>query len=249
MGTRNEHFWDNLKKNTDTFFKKPQGGVKILHSCYWVGRNLKTSGNQNEHKIYPASKYWSPGRPTPTISGRPLRILFNHPGDVPIWRPLEDLQNTSLGQSEAISWMLLFSFLNLFDWPYLYKSNSVFKVCLEHRRISKMELFCEISEWLLSVNYFSVRTSSENVDWVLDTPLILSSNVIWHVDRSIAETKIFRLGVSLIRPWYVQKEEWIGKKLYYRKIKYITSNTENCKVYLQYLITFLKILYKSTLNF
>ena len=146
-------------------------------------------------------------------------------------------------------WMLLFSFLNLFDWPYLYKSNSVFKVSLEHRRISKMELFCEISEWLLSANYFSVRTSSENVDWVLNTPLILSSNVIWHVDRSIAETKIFRLGVSLIRPWYVKKEEWIGKKLYYRKIKYITSNTENCKVYLQYLITFLKILYKSTLNF
>ena len=29
------------------------------------------------------------------------------------------------------------------------------------------------------------------------------------------------------------KEEWVGKKLYYRQIKYITSNTENFKVYLQ----------------
>ena len=85
----------------------------VLHSCYWVGRNLKNCGNQNEHKIYPASKYCSPGRPTPTISGRPLRILFHHPGDVPIWRPLEDLQNTSLGQIEAISGCYFLAF-----WTY-----------------------------------------------------------------------------------------------------------------------------------
>ena len=53
-------------------------------------------------------------------------------------------------------------------------------------------------------------------------PLILSSNVICHAYRLIAETKIFRLGVSLIclgggMDLYV-KEEWIGKKVYYRKI-------------------------------
>ena len=47
-----------------------------------------------------------------------------------------------------------------------------------------------------------------------------------------AETKIFRLGVTLICPLYV-KEEWIRKKVYYRKIKYNTSNIENFKVYLQ----------------
>ena len=61
----------------------------------------------------------------------------------------------------------------------------------------------------------------------------MSSNVVWHAYRSITETKVFRLGVSLIYPLYVKKEEWIGKKLYYRKIKSITSNTENFKVYLQ----------------
>ena len=54
---------------------------------------------------------------------------------------------------------------------------------------------------------------------------------MWHDYESIAETKIFRLGVFLICPLYV-KEEWIGKKVYYRKI-YITSNTENFKAYLQ----------------
>ena len=53
-------------------------------------------------------------------------------------------------------------------------------------------------------------------------------NVIWYAYRSIAEINIFRLGVSLICPLYA-KEEWIGKKLYYRKIKYITSNTENLR--------------------
>ena len=47
-------------------------------------------------------------------------------------------------------------------------------------------------------------------------PLILSSNVIWHVyviwhARLIAETKIFRLGVSLICLLFV-KEEWIGNR-------------------------------------
>ena len=42
--------------------------------------------------------------------------------------------------------------------------------------------------------------------------LILSSNVIWHAYRLIAETKDFRLGGSLICPLYV-KEEQTGKKV------------------------------------
>ena len=57
-------------------------------------------------------------------------------------------------------------------------------------------------------------------------PLILSSNIIWHAYRLKAETKIFRLGVSLIYLLYV-KEEWTGKKVYCRKTEYITSNTNN----------------------
>ena len=80
-------------------------------------------------------------------------------------------------------------------------------------------------------------------------PLILSSNVIWHAYRLIAETKIFRLGLSLICILYV-KEEWIGKKvllihyitIYYlrynisKDIIYITSNTENSQAYLQQMV-------------
>ena len=49
-------------------------------------------------------------------------------------------------------------------------------------------------------------------EWVLSTSLILSSNVIWHPYRLIAEAKIFRLDVYLIYLLYV-KEERIGKKV------------------------------------
>ena len=35
-------------------------------------------------RINPAGKYWSPGRPPPKSPGRPLKILFDRPGDVPI---------------------------------------------------------------------------------------------------------------------------------------------------------------------
>ena len=52
--------------------------------------------------------------------------------------------------------------------------------------------------------------------------LTLSSNIIWHVYRSIAETKVFRLGVSLICLLYVKANE-LAKKVYDRKIKHITS--------------------------
>ena len=37
--------------------------------------------------LNPAGKYWSPGRPPPTSRGRPLKILFDRPRDVPIRRP------------------------------------------------------------------------------------------------------------------------------------------------------------------
>ena len=34
---------------------------------------------------HPASNYWSPGRPLPTSRRRTPKILFDRPGDVPIW--------------------------------------------------------------------------------------------------------------------------------------------------------------------
>ena len=61
----------------------------------------------------------------------------------------------------------------------------------------------------------------------------MSGNVICHAYRLLTENKFFRLGVSLLCPLYVKEEEWIGEKLYYIKIKYKISNTDNFKVYLQ----------------
>ena len=91
--------------------------------------------------------------------------------------------------------------------------------CIENRvKLLRWSIFCKISyNDSLAVNYFYEITSSQKLVWVLNTPLILSSNVIWHAYRLIAETKVFRLGVSLICLFYV-KEEWIVKKVSYRKI-------------------------------
>ena len=165
----------------------------------------------------------SKGRLNLTSKGRPWVFDSGHTQDV-FRRPLEDLQNTSLERCGVICWMSLnfffFFFWNLFDWPNLSKSNSILKVYLAPSQTSKMELFCQFSEWLLSFNYFRERNSSQKFDWVLNTSLILSSNVTWYVYKSLVETEIFRLDLPLICPLYVKKEEWNGKKLQKNKIYY-----------------------------
>ena len=107
--------------------------------------------------------------------------------------------------------------------------------CIENpvkflKLVFKLAFSTKLVNDFLAVNYFRERTSSQKLDWVLNTPLILSSNVIWHAYRLMAETKIFRLGLSLICLLH-DKEESIGKKNYYRK--HITSNTEHFQAYLQ----------------
>ena len=90
-------------------------------------------------------------RPGMTCREHPNLMLEDIPGrlirDVPTsfsGRPLEDLQSTSQGRCCVISilfqiFFLLF-FRNLFDWPNLSKSNSVFKAYLELSRTFKMGL-------------------------------------------------------------------------------------------------------------
>ena len=64
----------------------------------------------------------------------------------------------------------------------------------------------------LAINGFCERTSSQKLDWILNMPLILPSNIIWNAYRLIAEAKISRFSVSLICLLYV-KEKWTGKKV------------------------------------
>ena len=94
----------------------------------------------------------SRGRPPPTSPRPPLKILFDHPGDVLIWylwdvliwrsrnvpgyltrdvprtlkgRPLEDLKNTQIWMSQNLFQLF---FQNLFDWPNLSKNILTLKV-------------------------------------------------------------------------------------------------------------------------
>ena len=53
-------------------------------TSFWLSLLLTLS---RLHTLFPAGKFWSEGRPPPTSPGRPLKILFDSPGDVPIWRP------------------------------------------------------------------------------------------------------------------------------------------------------------------
>ena len=62
----------------------------------WKGRSYVNS-NVSVHSIfnngqfylkyYPAGKYWSPGRPLKILMDRPGDVPIWRPGDVPIWRP------------------------------------------------------------------------------------------------------------------------------------------------------------------
>ena len=110
----------------------------------------------------------SRGRPPPTFPGRPLKILFDRHGDVPIWRPgdvlkwhpvdvliwrsrdvpgrlIRDVPRTFSEHSnlDAQNIFQLF-FQNLFDWPNL----KVFKhsKCIENPvKLQRWSIFCKIS--------------------------------------------------------------------------------------------------------
>ena len=116
---------------------------------------------------------------------------------------------------------------------YIRLTKSISRCIQNSVELLRWSFSCKISQWLLAGHYFRERTSSQKLDWVLNTPPILSSNVNWHAYKLIVETKISRLGVSLICHLYVKKEAWIETKLYCAKIKLITSNTEDFKIHLQ----------------
>ena len=105
--------------------------------------------------------------------------------------------------------IFFFFFFRIYSTEQIYLKAFQHSGCIKNPvKCLKQSIFsCDF----LAVNDFRERTSSQKLDWVLNTPLILSSNVIWHAYKLIAENKIFRLGVSLIYLLYV-KEEWIGKK-------------------------------------
>ena len=177
----------------------------------------------------------SPGRPLKILFDRPGDVPIWRPGDVLKWRPgdvliwrsrdvpgrlIRDVPRTFSGRpledlESTQTWMSKIFLTFLLELIRLTKSKSIstLKVYWEPSKTSKIGAFsAKLVNDFAAVNYFCERTSSQKPGWVFNTSLILSSNVIWHAYRLIAETKIFRLGVSLICLSYV-KDEWIGKKV------------------------------------
>ena len=131
-------------------------------------------------------------------------------------RPKDVLRTSPRGlrvlKLEFPKFVFNFSFRN-------YSIDQIFLKAFQHSKyiekpvkLLRWSIFCKTVNGFSAVNYFCERTSMYMLDWVFNTPVILSSNVIWHAYRLVAETKIFRLGVSLICLLKV-KEEWINKKV------------------------------------
>ena len=130
--------------------------VELWLTCFWCP----------SRQILVPRLSW--GRPPPALAWRRLKILFDRPGDFPIWRLgdvliwfsrdfpgrsiwyvprtlsghlLEDLQSTQTWMSQLF---FKISSQNLFDWPNLSKSISTNKVYWESSQTSKMEHFLKI---------------------------------------------------------------------------------------------------------
>ena len=123
----------------------------------------------DQYKYLPSCQILIPrtsrGRPPSTSPGRSLKLLFNHPGDVPIWRPWDVLIylqgmslggwfRTSPGRSQDVRYRTFKARLrddvgsctgcpkiSFYLSTNLSKSHSTLKVYWEPSRTSKMEHF------------------------------------------------------------------------------------------------------------
>ena len=190
------------------------------------------------------------GRPNLTFKGRPWEVDSGRPQDV--------LTTSSRGNSSLkLGCPKIYQnfFFRTYSIDQIYLKAFQHSRCIENPvRLLRWCIFCEDGAFFvklvhnfLAVNCFHERTSWQNLDWVFNTPLILPSNGIWQTYRPIAETNTFRFGVSLTCLLCV-KGKRIGKKIYYRKIEYITSDSKNFQAYVQETITCMVIQHKSTLN-
>ena len=84
---------------------------------------------------FPAGNYWSPARPPPTSTGHSLKILFDHSGDVLIWRPV----NVLIWRSRDVPGRLIFS--SSPRWPskhsHLHVPRFLLRFLLELARLTK----------------------------------------------------------------------------------------------------------------
>ena len=74
----------SLHKNIQLILEFLKAPFLVLPFCYYTLRTFLMLSLKliSMLMILPAGKYWSPGRPPPMSPGRPLKILFDRPGDV-----------------------------------------------------------------------------------------------------------------------------------------------------------------------
>ena len=160
------------------------------------------------------------------------------------WRRLEDVLKTFLQDVLKTSWqdVLKTSWRHLEDawpkriyWSWPRRFEDVLKTSSEDVRLRRT--YSSWSRRLPKTKTKDVfKTSSRRLhqDECLLVLVNHFSPLIIFVKELYCKTLAqFRLGVSLICLFYIEDEERIGKKLYFRKIKYITSTGQNFKVYLQ----------------
>ena len=142
---------------------------------------------------------------------------------------------------KSINYLAQLSNRHLLQWYVRYFTKTVF------RHLSKM-LIETLKSCLHDVFQTPKKCRISNLEDTLHSFLLLHKTFGKNVSKASCKTDfntflksglkvILKLSsqtccITLCR-FYIEDEVWIDKKLCYRKIKYITSSSENFKVYLQ----------------
>ena len=129
------------------------------------------------------------GRPDLTPRGHPNLASKGRPWEFDSGRPKDVLGTSHTGPSnllDDVGSSVGFPQISLYFSFESYSIDQIYPKVIQHSRciwnpvkLLRWSFFCEIGEWVSSVNYFREKTISQKFDWVLTTPLILSSNVNW----------------------------------------------------------------------
>ena len=131
----------------------------------------------------------SSGRPDLTSRGRPNLASKGHPWEVDSGHPQDVLGKSYNGHSnllDDVGSSVGFPQISLCFSFETYSIDQIYLKAIQHSRciwnpvkLLRWSFFCKIREWVSSVSYFREKTMSQKFDWVLTTPLIVSSNVNW----------------------------------------------------------------------
>ena len=170
--------------------------MKIILPAYLGPQDIPRTSSSNFPRTSPKYPFWPfwgcPnltfwGRPNLTFWGRPEKIsrgrsnlMFNErPWDVDSGPP-QNVLKTSPRRSTEYSNFFNFSF-RIYSIDQIYLRAFQHSNCIENPvKLLIWSIFCKISYLIFSINFFCERSSSQKLDWVLNIPLILSSNVICH---------------------------------------------------------------------